>query len=89
MSQTPDQPDPFRSTIEALAATPDPIGQARAVGAALDAVPDLQKELRGMRQAAVLELRKTMSVAEVAEALGISVPRVSQIAKGVSRTVKR
>jgi predicted XRE-type DNA-binding protein len=84
----PETTDPYRETITQLSDIADPTERARAVGAALDAVPDLQSELRGVRQGAVLVMRETMSVAEVAEALGISVPRVSQITKGISRTAK-
>ncbi|MDT9692501.1 RNA polymerase subunit sigma-70 [Streptomyces sp. P9(2023)] len=79
----------IRAVIAELAANPDPTGRARAVGAVLDAVPQLQSELRSVRQAAVVEMRSTQSLAEVAAELGISVPRVSQIASGVSRTTKK
>ncbi|WP_404953237.1 RNA polymerase subunit sigma-70 [Streptomyces sp. 147326] len=71
--------------IANLAAIPDPADRDRAVAAVLDAVPGLQAELRATRQAAVVELRATHSLAEVADTLGISMPRVSQIASGVSR----
>ena len=81
--------NPNRETITNLAAIPDPADRAQAIAAALAAIPDLQAALRSARQDAVLEMRQTKSVAEVAEKLGISVPRVSQIAKGISRTVKR
>lgn len=89
MTETSTAAEAIRSVIANLAAIPDPADRARAVGAALDAVPDLQAELRATRQAAVIELRATRSLAEVAALLGISVPRVSQIASGVSRTAKK
>ncbi|MCX5589221.1 RNA polymerase subunit sigma-70 [Streptomyces erythrochromogenes] len=81
--------DAIRSVIADLAAIPDPADRARAVGTVLDAVPDLQAGLRAARQAAVIELRATQTLAEVADILGISVPRVSQIASGVSRSSRK
>ncbi|MEV6683467.1 sigma factor-like helix-turn-helix DNA-binding protein [Streptomyces erythrochromogenes] len=81
--------DAIRSVIADLAAVTDPADRARAVGVVLDAVPDLQAELRAARQAAVIELRATRTLAEVADILGISVPRVSQIASGVSRSSRK
>ncbi|WP_405980375.1 RNA polymerase subunit sigma-70 [Streptomyces sp. NBC_00158] len=81
--------DALRAVIADLAAVPDPVERARALAAVLDAVPGFQAELRAARQAAVIELRATRSLAEVAAALGISVPRVSQIASGVSRSAKK
>ncbi|MET9609369.1 RNA polymerase subunit sigma-70 [Streptomyces sp. NPDC006512] len=89
MSETSPAVDAIRSVIADLAAVPDPAERARAIGTVLDAVPALQAELRATRQAAVVELRATQSLAEVAKALGISGPRVSQIASGVSRTSKK
>ncbi|MEU8779332.1 RNA polymerase subunit sigma-70 [Streptomyces sp. NPDC048606] len=89
MIETSPAVDAIRSVVASLAAIPDPTDRARAVGAVLDAVPALQAELRATRQAAVIELRTTRSVAEVADTLGISVPRVSQITSGISRTSKR
>ncbi|MFJ3878311.1 hypothetical protein ACIPW5_12715 [Streptomyces sp. NPDC090077] len=80
--------DALRAVIADLAAVPDPADRARAVAAVLDAVPGLQAELRAVRQAAVVELRATRSLAEVAAVLGISVPRVSQIASGISRSAR-
>ncbi|MFB6620328.1 RNA polymerase subunit sigma-70 [Streptomyces sp. NPDC056367] len=89
MTETSPAIDAIRSVIANLATIPDPADRARAVGTVLDAVPELQAELRATRQAAVVELRTTRSLAEVADLLGISVPRVSQIASGVSRTAKK
>ncbi|MCX5380388.1 RNA polymerase subunit sigma-70 [Streptomyces sp. NBC_00091] len=89
MTETSPAVNAIRSVIADLAAIPDPVDRARAVGTVLDAVPALQAELRAARQAAVVELRATQSLAEVANTLGISVPRVSQIASGVSRTSRK
>lgn len=78
----------IRETIAQLAATPDPIDRAKALGAVLDAIPDLQAELRGERQKAVIEIRESKSIADTAELLDVSQGRISQIAKGISRTKK-
>lgn len=78
----------IRETIAQLAATPDPIDRAKALGAVLDAIPDLQAELRGERQKAVIEIRESKSIADTAELLGVTQSRISQIAKGISRTKK-
>ncbi|MGW2837021.1 sigma factor-like helix-turn-helix DNA-binding protein [Streptomyces sp. NPDC001493] len=88
MSGTFDGTAAIRAAIARLAEIADPMERARAVGAVLDSLPALQSELRAVRQDAVVTLRETRSLAEVADALGISQPRVSQIAKGVSRTKK-
>lgn len=84
----PDHAKPFRDAIQQLADIPDPTERALATGEVLKAVPALQGDLKTVRQEAVIEMRETMGVAEVAEALGVAVPRVSQITKGVSRTAK-
>ncbi|MFF2314059.1 RNA polymerase subunit sigma-70 [Streptomyces albidoflavus] len=78
----------IRETIAQLAATPDPVDRAKALGAVLDAIPDLQAELRGERQKAVIEIRESKSIADTAELLGVTQSRISQIAKGISRTKK-
>ena len=88
MTEATDPTKPFREAIAQLADIPDPTERALATGVVLNAVPDLQGQLRTVRQEAVGEMRETMGVAEVAEALGVAVPRVSQITKGVSRTAK-
>lgn len=84
----PDHTQPFRDAIAQLAAIPDPTARALATGAVLAAMPELHSKVRTVRQEAVAEMRETMGVAEVAEALGVAVARVSQITKGVSRTAK-
>jgi hypothetical protein len=66
----------------------DLAGRACAAGAVLDAVPALQAEVWGVRQAVVATLRETMSLAGVADRLEISRSRVGQIVKGVSRTAR-
>ncbi|EDY46134.1 sigma factor-like helix-turn-helix DNA-binding protein [Streptomyces sp. SPB074] len=88
MSETPDATTAIREIIAQLATIPDLVDRARAVSAVLDAVPDLQRELRTMRQDAVVAIRETRTLAETADLLGISQPRVSQITKGVSRSTK-
>ncbi len=79
----------IRRVITAVSAITDPVDRARAVGAVLDAVPDLQAELRRVRQEAVLALRETRTTTEIGRILGLSQPRVSQIAQGISRSAKR
>jgi gamma-glutamyl phosphate reductase len=79
----------IRAAITDLAAIPDATTRARALGAVLDAVPDIQAEIRTARQDAVIEMRTTQTLAQVADALDLSIPRVSQIASGVSRTSKK
>lgn len=88
MSTPPDATAAIREIIAQLAAIPDPVDRARAVSAVLDAVPDLQRELRTVRQEAVTTIRETRTLAETADLLDVSEPRVSQITKGVSRSAK-
>ncbi|MFE4399439.1 RNA polymerase subunit sigma-70 [Streptomyces koyangensis] len=78
----------IREIIAQLAATPDPVDRAKALGAVLDAIPELQSELRAERQKAVVEIRETRTIAETADLLDVSQGRISQIAKGISRTKK-
>ncbi|MFJ4434617.1 RNA polymerase subunit sigma-70 [Streptomyces sp. NPDC088923] len=88
MSAPPDATAAIREIIAQLAAIPDPVDRARAVSAVLDAVPALQRELRTVRQEAVNVIRETRTLAETADLLDISQPRVSQITKGISRATK-
>ncbi|MEV6806720.1 sigma-70 family RNA polymerase sigma factor [Streptomyces sp. NPDC051132] len=75
-------PDPFAS-LSRLAEESDATQRAKSASAALQAIPDLQRWLREVRQGAVLELRSTgMSHAQVAAELGISRARAQQIAEG-------
>lgn len=78
----------IREVIAQLAAAPDPVDRAKALGAVLDAIPELQSELRAERQKAVVEIRETRTIAETADLLDVSQGRISQIAKGISRTKK-
>ncbi|MFJ1567933.1 RNA polymerase subunit sigma-70 [Streptomyces erythrochromogenes] len=89
MAQASPAVEAIRSVIADLAAVPDPVDRARAGAVVLDAVPDLQAELRAARQAAVIELRATQTLAEVADILGNSVPRVSRTTSGVSRSSRK
>lgn len=74
--------DPFAS-LRALKRIADPTKRAKALTDALNAVPDVQNELRQARQDAVIEMRaEGMSHATVATALGISRARAQQIAEG-------
>lgn len=62
-------------------ATP-PAERAARITALLKAVDDRRAELAEVRRTDVRELRQTMTLARVGEVIGLSVPRVDQIAKG-------
>lgn len=68
-------PDP--SAVREIA---NVVVRARTARAELAARQQEIHELSQILTAAVLELRKTMGTQEVAEAIGVSQPRVSQIA---------
>jgi len=74
--------DAANAAIDAAIAISDPAERALAVTGLLDAVHERRFELRAARESAVLELRETRKLREVAELLGLSIPRVDQIAKG-------
>jgi hypothetical protein len=75
-------PAPFER-LEDLAEAPDPTDRAMAIGAALNAIPDLQKWLRRVRENAVGEMHDSgMSYADIGVALGMDRVRAHQIAKG-------
>lgn len=75
-------PSPFEN-LKHLAEQGDPTQRAKAVGAALQAIPELQHWLREIRQGAVREMRdEGKSHAEVGKELGLSRARAQQIAEG-------
>jgi serine kinase of HPr protein (carbohydrate metabolism regulator) len=74
--------DAANAAIDAAIAISDPAERALAVTGLLDAVHERRFELRAARESAVLELRETRKLREVAELLSLSIPRVDQIAKG-------
>lgn len=75
-------PSPFEN-LKHLAEQGDPTERAKAVGAALQAIPELQHWLRAIRQGAVTEMRdEGLSHAEVGKKLGVSRARAQQIAEG-------
>lgn len=75
-------PTPFEN-LKHLSEQGDPAQRAKAVGAALQAVPELQHWLREIRQGAVREMRDDgMSHADVGKELGVSRARAQQIAEG-------
>jgi hypothetical protein len=75
-------PSPFEN-LKHLAEQGDPTKRAKDVGAALQAIPELQHWLREIRQAAVREMRdEGMSHAAVGAELGLSRARAQQIAEG-------
>lgn len=78
-----DQPPPPFGPLARTFDNPDPAKRAQRLGAALDAVPQLQSWLRGERQRAVQEMRDGgASHGDVAKMLGISRARAQQIAEG-------
>lgn len=64
-----------------LRAIPDPVARVRAVNDAIAQVTALRTELAAVSREAVQEMRRTMSLAEVAAALGVSRGRVQQLEK--------
>jgi hypothetical protein len=60
----------------------DPAQRARAATDLLRVLADVQQEIKDIRRADVVELRKTLKLREVAELLDMSTARVDQIAKG-------
>lgn len=75
-------PTPFEN-LKHLAEQGNPTDRAKAVGDALQAIPELQHWLREIRQGAVQEMREDgMSHAEVGKELGLSRARAQQIAEG-------
>jgi DNA-binding NarL/FixJ family response regulator len=75
-------PSPFEN-LKHLAEQGNATQRAKGAGVALQAIPDLQKWLREIRQEAVLEMRDDgLSHAQVAAELGISRARAQQIAEG-------
>lgn len=68
---------------DALNQLTQPAERARVAGALLNSVPTLQKDLRAIRQAAVLDMRRGgASHQVVADELGITRARAAQIADG-------
>lgn len=75
-------PSPFEN-LKHLAEQGDPTQRAKDVSTALQAIPELQRWLREIRQGAVQEMRDDgLSHAQVAAELGISRARAQQIAEG-------
>lgn len=76
-------PPPFEN-LKHLAEQGDAIRRAKDVGTALQAIPELQKWLRALRQEAVREMRDDdgLSHAQVAQEIGTSRARAQQIYEG-------
>ncbi|MEU4655202.1 RNA polymerase subunit sigma-70 [Streptomyces sp. NPDC023723] len=72
--------------LAAISAIPDPVAREKAARdlqtALTEAIADPLTRTKAVRQQAVLELRRTLTLAKVAEQLGLSIGRVDQIAKG-------
>ncbi|WP_405867978.1 hypothetical protein OG407_49255 [Streptomyces sp. NBC_01515] len=72
--------------FEAIAAINDPVARERAARDLQDAltvaIAEPLTQAKAVRQGAVLELRQNLTLAKVAAKIGLSVPRVDQLAKG-------
>lgn len=64
-----------------IEAIPDPVERVEAVREAMRETAQLRKDLAWITQRAVLQMRETMKLVEVADALGVSVGRVGQLEK--------
>lgn len=71
-------PPPFHA-LAALAADTDPIERAKNLGAALNAIPELQSWLRTERQQAVTQANQTQTQDQIADQLNLSKSSVSRI----------
>ncbi len=71
-------PPPF-AALAALASDTDPIARAKALGAALNAIPDLQAWLRAERQQSVSQANQTQTQDQIADQLNLSKSSVSRI----------
>lgn len=72
--------------LAAIGAIADPVAREKAAREFQDvlteAIAEPMTQAKGIRQNAVLELRRDLTLAKVAEKIGLSVPRVDQLAKG-------
>jgi DNA-directed RNA polymerase specialized sigma subunit len=80
MDKSPE--DLVEAAIKQAIALDDPAERARAITGILDSIHEHRLDLKAARESAVLALRKTLTLREVAELLGVSIGRVDQIAKG-------
>ncbi|MCX4750963.1 sigma-70 family RNA polymerase sigma factor [Kitasatospora sp. NBC_01287] len=79
-------PPPFEALAD-LTKDPGTLERAKLLTDALNAVPDLQKWLRQLRQQDVLALHEAgMSYTDIAPHLGVKPERASGIARGASRS---
>lgn len=69
------------SNLDALRAIPDPVQRVTAAHAALDEVAAERAAVAGVIRETVREMRETMSLAQVAAALGVTRSRVQQLEK--------
>ncbi|XVQ08483.1 hypothetical protein ACQP1W_38895 [Spirillospora sp. CA-255316] len=75
---------PLAKLVADLAAIDDTTERAQAAGRLLNALIEVQQEIKAIRQADVAELRKTLKLREVADLLGVTTARVDQISKARS-----
>jgi len=83
-------PQPFQQ-LKNLADGPETLDQAKQLGDALTAIPDLQRWLREQRQRVVRTLhdRDDISYTDMAPTLKVTPERVSGIARGHSRSPRK
>lgn len=75
-------PAPFQALAK-LTGKPDPAARARALGQALDAMPDLHAWISNARREAILAMREDgQSYGDIAKNLGFSRSRAQQIVEG-------
>lgn len=74
----------LQAAIDAVDAIGDPIPQAQAATRMLAQLGEAGQHVKEVRHHAVSEAREEHVVAELADELGISVPRVYAILKGTS-----
>lgn len=76
----------FREILNELTAITDPAARDKATATWLDHIPDLQKALTDIRTGAANELKNQgMSLAQIADTLGISRSRAQQLVAGRPR----
>lgn len=80
MATTP--ADLVKTAVDQALDINDPAQRARAITGILGVIKNANATLKTTRQADVLKLRETLTLREVADQIGSSIPRVDQIAKG-------
>jgi DNA-directed RNA polymerase sigma subunit (sigma70/sigma32) len=74
----------WNAVIEEILAVESPAERARRAGVAFGGLTEEQVALKLQRQACVIEMRRTSSLADIGRELGLHRNRVQQIAEGRS-----